>query len=89
VYYILLGFVLTRPLIILAIFVVVISLTTLFVITLDLHVVLIVTSLPILAFNISRTQGDVAISLVQIERVKVVKCIFTSVRFPRSAITAT
>jgi hypothetical protein len=57
------------------------------VLTLDIHLVFVVTTLPIFTFDVCGTECHIPVPLVQVERVKVIERIFPTRRLPGASVT--
>ena len=55
--------------------------------TLDVHLVFVVTTLPIFTFDVGGTECHIPVPLVQVERVKVIERIFPARRLPGTSVT--
>lgn len=55
--------------------------------TLDVHLVFVVTTLPIFTFDVGGTECHIPVPLVQVERVKVIERIFPARRLPGASVT--
>jgi hypothetical protein len=55
--------------------------------TLDVHLVFVVTTLPIFTFDVGGTECHIPVPLVQVERVKVIERIFPTRRLPGASVT--
>lgn len=55
--------------------------------TLDVHLVFVVTTLPIFTFDVGGTECHIPVPLVQVKRVKVIERIFPTRRLPGASVT--